>query len=77
MGGEVGDRFRAMTTTPAPPVRRPLHRQSVTRKEDRRLLTGHGQYVDDVSLRGMLHAAFLRSEVATATISALDTSAAK
>ncbi len=46
------------------------------RKEDRRLLTGHGQYVDDVTLPGMLHAAFLRSEVAKAAITRLDSTAA-
>ena len=42
--------------------------QSVPRKEDRRLVTGHGRYVDDVRRPGQLHAAFLRSEVAAATI---------
>ena len=46
------------------------------RKEDRRLLTGHGQYVDDVTLPGMVHAAFLRSEVAKAAITRLDATAA-
>jgi carbon-monoxide dehydrogenase large subunit len=51
--------------------------QSVTRKEDKRLLTGHGQYVDDVTLPGQLHAAFLRSEVAKATITSIDVSAAR
>ena len=51
--------------------------QSVPRKEDRRLLTGHGLYVDDVVLPGMLHAAFLRSEVAKATITRLDVEAAR
>ena len=51
--------------------------QSVHRKEDRRLLTGHGQYVDDVALPGMLHGAFLRSEVARATITGLDVTAAR
>jgi aerobic carbon-monoxide dehydrogenase large subunit len=50
---------------------------SVTRKEDKRLLTGHGLYVDDVALPGMLHAAFLRSELAKATITNLDTAAAR
>jgi carbon-monoxide dehydrogenase large subunit len=49
--------------------------QSVHRKEDRRLLTGHGQFVDDVSMPGMLHAAFLRSDVAKATVVRLDTTA--
>jgi carbon-monoxide dehydrogenase large subunit len=42
---------------------------------DRRLLTGHGQFVDDVSMPGMLHAAFLRSDVAKATVVRLDTTA--
>lgn len=50
--------------------------QSVQRKEDRRLLTGHGEYVDDVVLPGMLHAAFLRSFVAKGRIVGLDVSAA-
>ena len=36
------------TTTPRPAAR--FIGQSVTRKEDPRLLTGHGEYVDDVSL---------------------------
>jgi carbon-monoxide dehydrogenase large subunit len=51
--------------------------QSVQRKEDRRLVTGHGRYVDDVSLPGLLHAAFLRSEFAKARIKGIDTSAAR
>jgi aerobic carbon-monoxide dehydrogenase large subunit len=38
--------------------------QSVARKEDLRLITGKGHYVDDMRLNGMLHAAFLRSDVA-------------
>jgi carbon-monoxide dehydrogenase large subunit len=42
------------------------------RKEDRRLLTGHGRYVDDVTMPNMLHAAFLRSDVAKGTITRLD-----
>jgi aerobic carbon-monoxide dehydrogenase large subunit len=50
---------------------------SVTRKEDKRLLTGHGLYVDDVAVPGMLHAAFLRSELARATITSLDATAAR
>jgi aerobic carbon-monoxide dehydrogenase large subunit len=50
---------------------------SVTRKEDKRLLTGHGLYVDDVAVPGMLHAAFLRSELARATLTSLDAAAAR
>ena len=35
--------------------------RSVPRKEDERLVTGRGCYVDDVRVPGMLHVAFLRS----------------
>ncbi len=42
--------------------------QRVHRKEDPRLLTGHGQFVDDVSVPGQLHVAFTRSPVARANI---------
>ncbi|TDW67435.1 carbon-monoxide dehydrogenase large subunit [Novosphingobium sp. PhB55] len=38
------------------------------RKEDPRLLTGRGQFVDDVTLPGMLHVAFARSPVARGRI---------
>jgi carbon-monoxide dehydrogenase large subunit len=64
-----------MTTISGPAAR--YVGASVTRKEDRRLLTGHGLYVDDVALPGMLHAAFLRSELAKATITHLDAAAAR
>src|SRR3954470_19856361 len=50
---------------------------SVKRREDPRLLTGHGTYVDDIVLPGMLHAAFVRSPVARARIVSIDTAAAK
>jgi aerobic carbon-monoxide dehydrogenase large subunit len=63
------------TAMPAPAAR--FVGQSVTRKEDRRLVTGHGQYVDDVAVPGVLHAAFLRSEVARAAIAHLDVEAAR
>ena len=36
----------------------------IKRNEDRKLLTGQALFVDDVELPGMLHAAFLRSQVA-------------
>jgi carbon-monoxide dehydrogenase large subunit len=48
----------------------------VHRVEDARLLTGHGTYVDDISLPGMLHATFLRSPHPRAVIRGIDTSAA-
>ncbi len=48
----------------------------ITRNEDPRLLTGQALFVDDVELPGMLHAAFLRSEYAHATLKGVDLSAA-
>jgi len=51
--------------------------QSVPRREDPRLLTGKGRYIDDQSAKGMLHAHFLRSDVARARITHLDVSAAR
>ena len=48
----------------------------VARIEDTRLLTGHGTYVDDIVLPGMLHASFVRSPFARAVIRGIDTSAA-
>ncbi|HZQ58186.1 MAG TPA: xanthine dehydrogenase family protein molybdopterin-binding subunit [Acidimicrobiales bacterium] len=65
-----------MSETTVQPVAARFVGQSIARKEDRRLVTGHGQYVDDVAVPGLLHAAFLRSEVAKGAISALDTTAA-
>ena len=49
----------------------------VQRREDARLITGRGRYVDDVALPGMLHAAFVRSQSARGTITHLDVSAAR
>src|SRR5205085_2593101 len=55
------------------PVRKAPHvGRSMLRREDRRLLLGTGQYVADLVLPGMLHAAFVRSPVAHARIRALD-----
>jgi carbon-monoxide dehydrogenase large subunit len=48
----------------------------VQRVEDARLLTGTGTYVDDISLPGMLHAAFVRSPFARAAITSIDVSSA-
>jgi len=50
---------------------------AVRRREDPRFLRGEGRYVDDVTLPGMLHAAFLRSPHAHARIAALRTDAAR
>jgi len=49
----------------------------VKRREDPRLLTGHGTYVDDVVVPGMLHATFVRSDLARARITRLDVDAAR
>lgn len=51
--------------------------RSVPRKEDRRLVTGHGRYVSDLDLPRMRHVAFLRSPHAHARITGIDTSAAR
>ena len=65
-----------MTNTTTPRAAARFVGQSVHRKEDARLLTGHGQYVDDVVMPRMLHAAFVRSEIARAAITSVDTTAA-
>jgi len=49
----------------------------VKRKEDPRLLTGLGKFVDDVRLPGMAHAAILRSPHARARIVGVDASKAE
>ena len=46
------------------------------RKEDARLITGQTRWTDNITLPGMLHAAVLRSPMAHARISRLDTSQA-
>lgn len=46
--------------------------RSVQRVEDPRLLAGRGRYIDDVTLSGMLHAAFVRSPHAHARIVSID-----
>jgi aerobic carbon-monoxide dehydrogenase large subunit len=51
--------------------------RAMRRKEDPRLITGQGTYVDDVNLVGQLWAAFVRSPEAHAKIVSIDTSAAK
>ena len=48
----------------------------VRRNEDRKLLTGQALFIDDVELPGMLHVAFLRSQVAHARIRNIDVSRA-
>src|SRR2546425_9765334 len=50
--------------------------ESIKRKEDGRFLRGKGNYIDDMSLPGMLHMAILRSPHAHARIKSIDTAAA-
>jgi aerobic carbon-monoxide dehydrogenase large subunit len=51
--------------------------RSLKRKEDPRFITGQGTYTDDLTLTGTLYAAFVRSPEAHATITSIDTSAAR
>jgi carbon-monoxide dehydrogenase large subunit len=50
--------------------------QHLPRKEDYRLLTGQGRYVDDIEVPGALHACFVRSPHAHARIVSIDRDAA-
>jgi aerobic carbon-monoxide dehydrogenase large subunit len=50
--------------------------RSLLRREDRRLLTGRGQFISDLELPRMLHAAFIRSPLAHARIRSVDLSRA-
>jgi carbon-monoxide dehydrogenase large subunit len=61
-----------MSATAEPQVGRALRR-----KEDPRMITGRGRYIDDYSMTGMLHAAIVRSPEAHARISSIDTSGAR
>src|SRR4051794_28067138 len=47
------------------------------RKEDARLITGRTRWTDNIQLPGMLHLAMVRSPLAHARITSIDTSAAK
>jgi carbon-monoxide dehydrogenase large subunit len=51
--------------------------QRLPRKEDARLLTGAGSFVDDVVVPGMLHVAFVRSQIARGRILSIDDAAAR
>ena len=50
--------------------------QPLRRREDERFLTGAGNYVDDMTLPGMAHAAFARSPHAHALIGDVSTAGA-
>jgi aerobic carbon-monoxide dehydrogenase large subunit len=49
---------------------------AVLRKEDKRFITGKGRFTDDIHLRGMTHAYFVRSPHAHARIKSVDTAEA-
>jgi carbon-monoxide dehydrogenase large subunit len=49
---------------------------SVRRKEDPRILSGHGNYIADMQFPGMVHAAFLRSPFPHARLLSIDVSGA-
>ena len=51
--------------------------QSLKRFEDHRLLTGQGQFLDDLTFPGMLHAVVLRSPHAHAVLTSLEVTAAR
>jgi carbon-monoxide dehydrogenase large subunit len=51
--------------------------RAIVRREDPALLTGRGQYLDDVAPPGLLHAFVVRSPVAHARILSVDASAAR
>jgi carbon-monoxide dehydrogenase large subunit len=51
--------------------------QPIKRREDPRLITGGGRYIDDIQLPGMLHLAMVRSPYGHARVTAIDTEAAK
>lgn len=49
---------------------------SIKRREDPRLITGRGNYVDDIKMVGMLHLTLVRCPYAHANIKSIDTSQA-
>jgi carbon-monoxide dehydrogenase large subunit len=65
-----------MSTTETPQSGSGFVGRALKRKEDPRMITGRANYVDDIVLPGMLHAAIVRSPEAHATITSIDTSAA-
>jgi len=63
-----------MTTTERPPK---LIGEPIKRREDPRLITGQGTYVDDLQPAGTLHMAIVRSPYAHARVTRIDVSAAR
>src|SRR5690606_26667656 len=65
-------RWRLMTATAEPEIGK-----ARLRKEDARLITGRTRWTDNITLPGLVHMAILRSPMAHARITKIDTSAAK
>ena len=63
-----------MTTTARPPK---LIGEPIKRREDPRLITGQGTYVDDLQPPGTLHLAVVRSPYAHARVTRIDASTAR
>lgn len=63
-------------THPAPSTAT-LVGSAVPRREDPRLLTGRGRFVDDIDVPRMLHAQFVRASVASGRLTSLDLSAVR
>src|SRR5437867_2011661 len=57
--------------------REPYVGRPLKRTEDPKLITGRGQYVEDITVPGLAHLAFLRSPHAHARLKALRTDAAR
>ena len=50
--------------------------QPVVRTEDKRLLSGGGQFTDDTTIDGQVYAKFVRSPIAHGVIKSIDTATA-
>ena len=68
--GKIGDSREVNSMTTA------AFGAALKRKEDPRLITGQGTYVEDVTLTGMLHMVLVRSPLAHALIKSIDTAEA-
>ncbi|MFT4083608.1 MAG: xanthine dehydrogenase family protein molybdopterin-binding subunit [Nocardioides sp.] len=66
-----------MTAVRTPPEATPEIGRDRRRKEDARLITGRTRWTDNITLPGMLHLAMVRSPFSHATITGIDTEAAR
>ena len=68
--------LRSAPSASSRPARQKWVGQALKRKEDPRLITGRGRYVDDMVVAGQLYVAVVRSPEAHAKIVSIDTSGA-